>query len=641
MAGAGSGKTSVITQKIAWLHKTAKIPAEQIFAVTFTNKAAREMRTRVSELVTDEIVEQLNISTFHTLGLNIIRRELDHLPYRSGFSIFGADDSLNLIGELIRQTGERNRARCVQIQQQISKWKTELISPAMAASLGDEAKVYAAYEESLVAYNALDFDDLISKPLLLLQQNEAVGTLWRNRVAYLLVDEYQDTNNCQYELVKLLVGDKPGLTVVGDDDQSIYTWRGARPENLQTLQTDYPDLEVIKLEQNYRSTDTILKAANAVIANNPHLFEKRLWSEHGQGQSIRVMDSDNEKHEAEKIAAAIHHHKLVNSTRYGDYAILFRSNYQARELETALRELRIPYILTGGLSFFDRTEVKDALAYLRLVSNPLDDTAYLRVVNTPRRQIGPTTLSKLGGYASQRGNGLLRSSVELGLAQTLSGKSQAALRQFGEFILGYHERAQEENPKQLVTELFDDLDFNSWLKEQSKDETQARRRQENVAELISWIERLSSKGPDKTLIEVVNRLCLLGMIDRDDADDRQNNVALMTLHSAKGLEFPVVYIAGVEEGLLPHSVSLEENNVEEERRLAYVGITRARRELTMSYAKKRKRGGQVMDCEPSRFLSEIPGEYLSWKQKSDITPEEKKALGSSYLENMRNMLQNS
>jgi len=275
------------------------------------------------------------------------------------------------------------------------------------------------------------------------------------------------------------------------------------------------------------------------------------------------------------------------------------------------------------------------------VSNPLDDTAYLRVVNTPRRQVGPTTLSKLGGYASQRGNGLLRSSVELGLAQTLSGKSQAALRQFGEFILGYHERAQEENPKQLVTELFDDLDFNSWLKEQSKDETQARRRQENVAELISWIERLSSKGTDKTLIEVVNRLCLLGMIDRDDTDDRQNNVALMTLHSAKGLEFPVVYIAGVEEGLLPHSVSLEENNVEEERRLAYVGITRARRELTMSYAKKRKRGGQVMDCEPSRFLSEIPGEYLSWKQKSDITPEEKKALGSSYLENMRNMLQNS
>ncbi len=640
LAGAGSGKTSVITRKIAWLNQSAKLPAEQIYAVTFTNKAAREMRSRVSGLVSKETAEKLNISTFHTLGLNIVRRELDNLPYRSGFSIFGADDSLNLIAELTRQTGERNRARCVQIQQQISKWKTELITPTMAASLGDEANVYKAYEESLIAYNALDFDDLITKPLQLLQANESVRKKWQHRVAYLLVDEYQDTNNCQYELIKLLVANKPGLTVVGDDDQSIYTWRGARPENLQTLQTDYPDLEVIKLEQNYRSTDTILKAANGLIANNPHLFEKRLWSDHGQGQPIRVMDSDNEKHEAEKIAAAIHHHKLVGSSRYGDYAILFRSNYQARELETALRELRIPYILTGGMSFFDRSEIKDALAYLRLVSNPQDDTAYLRVVNTPRRQIGPTTLSKLGDYAGQRGNGLLRSSVELGLAQTLSGKSQAALRQFGEFILGFHERAQDESPIKLVKELFDELDFNSWLKDQSKDEAQARRRQENIVELISWIGRLANKGSNQTLIDVVNRLCLLGMIDRDDSDDSQNNVALMTLHSAKGLEFPYVTIAGVEEGLLPHQVSLEENGIEEERRLAYVGITRARRELILSYAKTRKRGGQVMDCEPSRFLTEIPEEHLSWKQQSNASPEEKKAIGSSYLENMRNMLQN-
>lgn len=641
LAGAGSGKTSVITHKIAWLNKSEKLPAEQIFAVTFTNKAAREMRSRVGDLLNKETAAQLNISTFHTLGLNIVRRELEQLPYRKGFSIFAADDSLNLIAELSHQTGANNRARCVQIQQQISKWKTELITPAMAASLGDEAKVYAAYEESLIAYNALDFDDLIVKPLQLLQASEAIRTKWQHRVAYLLVDEYQDTNNCQYELIKILVGNKPGLTVVGDDDQSIYTWRGARPENLQTLQTDYPDLEVIKLEQNYRSTDTILQAANGLIAHNTHLFEKRLWSDLGQGAPIQVMDSDHEKHEAEKIAAAIHHHKLVGSSNYGDYAILFRSNYQARELETALRELRIPYILTGGMSFFDRSEIKDALAYLRLVSNPLDDTAYLRIVNTPRRQIGPTTLSRLGNYAKQRGNGLLRSSIELGLGQTLSGRSQAALRQFGEFMLNFHERAQHESPVKLVEELFYELDFNSWLKEQSKDEAQAKRRQENILELISWIRRLASKRNNKTLIDVVNRLCLLGMIDRDDSDNKQNNVALMTLHSAKGLEFPYVYIAGVEEGILPHKVSLEENGVEEERRLAYVGITRARQELTLSYAKKRKRGGQIMDCEPSRFLSEIPEKHLAWKRQSDATPEEKKALGASYLENMRNMLQNN
>ncbi|MDX5150928.1 MAG: 3'-5' exonuclease, partial [Acidiferrobacterales bacterium] len=402
---------------------------------------------------------------------------------------------------------------------------------------------------------------------------------------------------------------------------------------------DFSDLTVIKLEQNYRSTDTILKAANELISNNPHLFEKRLWSEHGQGQSIRVMDGDNEKHEAEKIAAAIHHHKLVGSSQYKDYAILFRSNYQARELETALRELRIPYVLTGGLSFFDRTEIKDALAYLRLVANPQDDTAYLRVVNTPRRQIGPTTLSKLGDYARNRGNGLLKSSMELGLAQTLSGKSQASLRQFGSLIQDFHERAQDESPVKLVEELFDELEFKNWLREQSKDEAQARRRYDNLVELIAWIGRLSGKDGNQSLIDVVKRLCLLGMLDRED-ENEQDCVSLMTLHSAKGLEFPYVYIAGVEEGILPHQVSLEENGIEEERRLAYVGITRARRELTLSYARQRKRAGQMVDCEPSRFLGEIPAEYLAWQARSAVTEEEKKALGSSYLESMRNMLQN-
>jgi len=639
LAGAGSGKTSVITRKIAWLNRSAKIPAEKIFAVTFTNKAAREMRSRIGELVSKETAEQLNVSTFHTLGLNIIRSELEHLPYRSGFSIFSADDSLNLVAELTRQTGDRNRARCIEVQQRISRWKSEMVTPTMAASLGEEGTVYAAYEQSLQAYNAVDFDDLIIKPLRLLHENEIVRDKWQRKVAHLLVDEYQDTNQGQYELIKALLGKESGLTVVGDDDQSIYTWRGARPENLQTLQQDFPDLTVIKLEQNYRSTDTILKAANALISNNAHLFEKRLWSEHGQGQPIRVLDSDNEKHEAERIAAAIHHHKLVGKTNFKDYVILFRSNYQARELETALRELRIPYILTGGLSFFDRTEIKDALAYLRLVANPHDDTAFLRVVNTPRRQIGPTTLSKLGEYARNRGNGLLKSANELGLAQSLSGKSQAMLRQFSSFILDFHERAQTESPVKLVEELFEELDFKNWLREQSKDETQARRRYENLQELISWIGRLASKGSNQSLIDVVNRLCLLGMLDRED-DGQQDCVSLMTLHSAKGLEFPYVYIAGVEEGILPHQVSLEENGIEEERRLAYVGITRARRELTLSYARQRKRAGQMLDCEPSRFLAEIPAEFLSWQARSTASAEEKKALGSSYLESMRNMLQN-
>jgi len=640
LAGAGSGKTSVITQKIAWLHKKAKVPADKIFAVTFTNKAAREMRSRVSELLNKETAEILNVSTFHTLGLNIIRSEIEHLPYRNGFSIFNSEDSLNLIAELSHQTGARNRSRCVEIQQQISRWKSEMVTPAMAASLSNEASVYEAYEKSLIAYNAVDFDDLIVKPLRLFQENKIVRDKWQHKVAYLLVDEYQDTNHGQYELIKILLGNNKGLTVVGDDDQSIYTWRGARPENLHILQQDFPELEVIKLEQNYRSTDTILKAANALISNNTHIFEKRLWSEHGSGSLIRVMDSDNEKHEAEKIAAAIHHHRLVEKSGYSDHAILFRSNYQARELETALRELRIPYVLTGGMSFFDRTEIKDALSYLRLVANPHDDVAYLRIVNTPRRQIGPTTLTRLGEYARTRGNGLLKASTELGISQTLSGKSQAALNQFSRLILDYHERAQEEAPAKLAQSLFDDLDYKDWLREQSKDEAQARRRFDNLQEFIAWIDRLAGKENQASLVEVVNRMCLLGMLDRDN-DDQQDSVALMTMHSAKGLEFPYVYIAGVEEGIMPHQVSLEEDGVEEERRLAYVGVTRAKRELTLCYARQRKRGGQLVDCEPSRFLAEIPPELLSWKSRSTASEEEKKALGSSYLESMKNMLQDS
>jgi len=639
LAGAGSGKTRVITEKLAWLQRSGHYLPESLFAVTFTNKAAREMKSRAAKTLGSEIADRLNISTFHTLGLNMIRRELEPLGYRNGFTIFDADDTLNLIAELTRQDGKRNRGALLDIQHQISRWKTELVTVDAALAQGEPlALVYAGYEKHLKAYNAFDFDDLIVKPLQLLRSDALALKRWQARVGYLLVDEYQDTNNSQYELIKALVGDKSGLTVVGDDDQSIYTWRGARPENLQTLQSDYPNLTVIKLEQNYRSTNTILHSANALIANNSHLFEKRLWSELGEGEPINVLDSDNEKHEAERIAGAIHLHQMMGKHKYGDYAILFRSNYQARELETALRELRIPYVLTGGTSFFDRSEIKDAMAYLRLLVNPMDDAAYLRIVNTPRRQIGPNTLEKLGRYAGEREMSLLLASLELGLTQFLNEKSCAALRRFGQMIDDFHDRIESDSPAAIIRDLFRELEFDAWLREQSKDEALARRRSENIEELVQWLERLSRKSEGATLIEVVNRLCLLGMIDRDD-DTQQDSVTLMTLHSAKGLEFPFVYIAGVEEGLLPHQNSVEADGLEEERRLAYVGITRAQKELTLCYARKRKRGGDMLDCEPSRFIGELPREFLAWRQRSDQTPEERRANGLSYLESMKNMLQ--
>lgn len=639
LAGAGSGKTSVITRKIAWLHKQHGIPAEHIFAVTFTNKAAREMKSRVAKLLDKDTAAQLKVSTFHSLGLNILRAELHRLGYRPGFSILDAEDSLNLMADLARQEGETDRSKCVDLQRRISHLKTELATPGATVADPYTRRLYESYEKHLKAYNAFDFDDLIVKPVQLLRDDDEARLIWSQKVRYLLVDEYQDTNRSQYELVRLLVGSGAHLTVVGDDDQSIYTWRGARPENLHDLKRDFPDLEVVKLEQNYRSTGRILKAANTLIANNPHLFEKRLWSDMGHGDVITILEADHEKHEAARIAGAIHQHHLMNQTRYRDYAILFRSNYQARELETALRELRIPYVLTGGTSFFDRSEVKDVLAYLRLVVNPQDDTAYLRIVNTPRRQIGPGTLEKLGGYATRRHSSLLPASLELGLGEFVSGKPQAALRRFGEWIMALHQRSEADPPLTLVKELLDELDYNHWLVESSRDAASAKRRQENIGELMEWLGRLAQSGHGQNLTELVNRIALLDMIDRNGEDAEHNQVTLMTLHAAKGLEFPHVYIAGMEEGILPHAASLDEDRLEEERRLAYVGITRARQTLSLCYARQRKRAGALIDCEPSRFLSELPAEDLVWKKRKQEKDKESRETGASYLATMRQMLE--
>jgi len=652
LAGAGSGKTSVITRKIAWLIKECGILPTHIAAVTFTNKAAREMKTRVTGLLKGVESKGLSISTFHTFGLTILRKELTAVGYKPGFSIHDSEDSLNLIRESLR--GNKSVAPET-IQWQISAWKNALVCPeqASADSAGDAllsaaARVYAEYQRSLKAFNALDFDDLILQPVHLLRDYPEISKRWQQQVRYLLVDEYQDTNAGQYALVKYLVGDGGGLTIVGDDDQSVYAWRGARPENLHQLQDDYTNLKVIKLEQNYRCTGRILKAANQLIANNPHLHNKRLWSEHGFGDPIKVLACRDEEHEAERVVSEIMHHKFLHNTNHRDYAILYRGNHQARQFERVLREQRIPYYLSGGLSFFERTEVRDIMAYLKLLANPEYDSAFLRVVNTPRREIGASTLEKLSAYAQQRELSLFAASFEMGLAQHLNDRQLVALKRFCVWLSDLADRSKQEEPAVVLRCLLTDIGYDAWLKETCDSLEAAEKRMENVLELSGWLVRLAKQENEdepSTFAELVARLSLIGMLDSEDEDINSDQVSLMTLHAAKGLEFPYVYIVGMEEGLLPHRSSIGEetevasNAIEEERRLAYVGITRAKKALVFSYANQRRRYGEVVTSEPSRFLNELPADDLQWEGKSGhADPVQKQERGASHVAYLRNLL---
>ena len=643
LAGAGSGKTRVITEKIAYLIEQCGMPAKTIVAVTFTNKAAREMRERVSRLLSKDAGRGLVVSTFHTLGMRILRREATGLGYKSNFSIFDSQDSLHLIDELLRK---RTGAFAPDaLRNQISHWKNELVLPLLAVKQATTefetaaALLFAEYQRNLKAYNALDFDDLILQPVVALQDNEKVREHWQNRVRHLLVDEYQDTNSAQYRLVQLLVGNTTPFTAVGDDDQSIYAWRGANPENLQRLKDDFPRLTVIKLEQNYRSAGCILKCANQLIANNPHLFEKRLWSSLGYGSQLKVMACRDGDHEAERVVSEILHHQFTHATRHGEYAILYRGNHQSRGFEKVLREHSIAYHLSGGTSFFEYTEVKDLLAYLRLLVNEDDDRAFLRVVNTPRRELGAATLEKLGAYASEHELSLLAACFESGLQSVLNKRACSRLREFAEWIVMLADDSRRSEAVPVVRQLIQDIDYSAWLSDNAKDPNDAERRQQNVNDLLDWIERLADKGDDKRgLADVVSRIALLDRLDRDD-EGNSNCVRLMTLHAAKGLEFQHVFMVGVEENILPHRSSIEEDNLEEERRLAYVGITRAQKTLTLSYAGKRRRAGEWESCEPSRFLSELPHEDLEWDKPGTVrNPQIRKQRGQAHLAQLRGLL---
>ena len=616
IAGAGSGKTRVITQKIAHLIQGGFKPTA-IAAITFTNKAAGEMAERLGKLVRLPEGERPLVCTFHALGVRILRRDAKRLGLKASFSILDADDALAILQQALATT-DRKLLRAAQAC--ISLWKNAMLDPeAAAAQARNEterqfARAYRDYAATLAAYQAVDFDDLIRLPLALLRAEPEVAQAWREQLRYLLVDEYQDTNACQYELLKLLAGPREAFTAVGDDDQSIYGWRGATLENLRRLSEDFPRLKVVKLEQNYRSSVTILQAANRLIANNPKLHEKKLWSDHGVGDPITVVACDSDEHEAESVAMRLQAHKFERRGRFADYAILYRGNHQARVIEQTLRKEKIPYVLSGGQSFFDRAEIRDLMAWLRLLANDDDDPAFIRAVTTPRRGVGNTTLEALGRYGGQRHLSMFAALFEQGFEAQVAPRQLEPLRTFGEFVNRIAWRAAREPAAPVLDDLVQAIGYRAHLFD-TLDDKQAAARWQNVTDFVEWLKKRAGEE-GATLLQLAQSVALLSQLDRRDED--LDAVRMTTVHAAKGLEFPHVFIVGCEEGLLPHhgGVAVDEEEgaaedaadttrIEEERRLMYVAVTRAQRSLTLTWCKARRRGRDSRASRPSRFLEEM------------------------------------
>jgi len=681
LAGAGSGKTRVITQKIAYLLRECSYPARHIVALTFTNKAAREMSERVRLLVNPQWLRGLTVGTFHSLGLRFLREEYAAAGLKRGFSILDAHDAQAIIQELVATT---DRARLRAVQQTISLWKNALLDPDAAAQSAQDAneaeavRIYRSYQATLQAYQSVDFDDLIRLPAQLLANHESLRARWQSRVQYLLVDEYQDTNVCQYQMVRLLCGERAMLTAVGDDDQAIYAWRGATSENLAQLARDYPGLRLIKLEQNYRSVQRILQAANQVISHNPKTFDKTLWSDLGVGEAIAVTPMDSDLAEAESIAMRLSASRFERQAQWKDFAVLYRSNHQSRVMEQALRTLRIPYTVSGGQSFFDKAEIRDVLAWLRVIANEDEDPAFIRAATTPKRGIGQGTLQTLGAEAARRGVSLFSVAAEITESLLPAARPREAVQDFVRVIQHFQARAAgrsdvptlaeettqgdllafdpdpitpEEAAKPLqgkvgdpaigidgrrsddagrvLDDLLGAIGYERHLYD-TGDDRQAQSRWANVLELVDWLKRKAEED-DLTLLELVQHVALVTMLERSD-DEEPDAVKLSTLHASKGLEFPYVYLIGVEEGLLPHrgdedgdtseaALAAQARRIEEERRLMYVGITRAQRALQVSWCRKRRRGREDTACEPSRFIEEMGLQALPAAPAGDTDPD--------------------
>ena len=623
LAGAGSGKTRVIVHKIARLLADGGEPAG-LAALTFTNKAAAEMRERARELVGSRAARALAIGTFHALGVRMLREDGGRLGLKPNFSILDADD----VHGVLRDAGGSTDAALVRRWQwAISLWKNRGLdaeAAARAAADDDErtaARVMTRYQGRLAAYQAVDFDDLIGLPLALLQREPEVARRWQQRFAHVLVDEYQDTNAVQYELLKALVGERACFTAVGDDDQSIYGWRGATIDNLRRLPLDFPRLAVIPLEQNYRSTGHILRAANAVIAHNPKLYEKTLWSEHGDGEPVRVVEAEDEEHEADRIVAWLQAERARGGARLADFAVLYRANHQAKPIEQKLRAAQLPYRVSGGTGFFDRAEIKDLCAWLRLVVNGDDDPAFLRAATTPRRGIGHQTLATLGEFAGRWKTSLYEALHIESLGSVLKRAPLESLREFGRVVGDLEHRARHtrgtDEARALLTGWLREIGYESHLRDESESERTAAARWGRVLEFVDWIARrcggeLRREGvvfqtEPQTVLQVAQTIAIVaGLAERDD---EQDVVTLSTLHAAKGLEWPHVYLAGVNEGLLPYGSTGDEpitpERLAEERRLMYVGITRARRTLAVGTLRRRRRGSESAPAIPSRFIAEL------------------------------------
>jgi ATP-dependent DNA helicase Rep len=642
LAGAGSGKTRVITHKIARLIQSGLEP-ERIAAITFTNKAAAEMRERAKGLV-GKGAQKVLICTFHALGVRMMRQDGAALGLKPQFSILDTDDVTSLLKDA---GGTTDAATARQWQWTISKWKNmglDAVAALASAQTEEEAliaRIMARYEERLTAYQSVDFDDLISLPLRLMRDHPEVRQRWQGQLGHVLVDEYQDTNATQYELLKWLVNQAQRsdarLTAVGDDDQSIYGWRGATLDNLRRLPQDFAQLKVVKLEQNYRSTSAILRAANHLIQPNPKLFPKTLFSELGEGEPVRVIECDHEEHEAERVVARIQSLRAGHGTQaaveWKDFAVLYRANHQARVFEQALRKAQIPYKVSGGQSFFDRAEIRDLCAWLRLISNNDDDPAFVRAATTPKRGIGHQTLQNLGTFANQYKLSLFEALFSHSLPSVLPARSLTSLQEFGRLINDLEYRARHttghEQAQQFLTEWLTEIGYETWLRDQEDSPKLADARWSNVQDFIGWMaQRCGGQLEDvagaqiataqQSLLEVIQTVSLISTLSEREQD--QNVVSLSTLHAAKGLEWPHVMLVGINDGVLPfhkearRTATQEEIDaideqlgvrLEEERRLMYVGITRAQRTLLASWCRKRKKGREMVSALPSRFIAEM------------------------------------
>lgn len=628
LAGAGSGKTRVITERIGALVER-DVPNDAITAVTFTNKAAREMRERLEKRLGEDKVKRLRICTFHALGLMMVREHAKLLGRRARLSIFAVTEQKSamrsVLADMKLPTDADQVDRVMSKMSQIKNGMTEAKDNAMSM-------IIEKYNSLLEKMNAVDFDDLIVLPLKLLSEHDDVRALWQSRCRHFLVDEYQDSSRMQYDFVRLLAPENANLTVVGDDDQSIYGWRGADVKNLFQLNRDYPSLEVVRLEENYRSTGTILKGSNSLIAHNSERMGKTLRSNLGLGKNIRVWEAATIEEEAERVVAEIRAQRASGKINWEDFCILYRASFRSRAFEMALREAGVPYHVSGGLSFFDRAEIQDFLAYLRLIGNFTDDLAFMRAISRPRRGIGSKALELMGEFAHQKNCSLLETCLE----DDFQHSKVNVLRAFGSMLVEIEHTFSHGEPDVAFDMLLERSGFEDAIRTEADDEDDAERRMGNLMSLRRWWLRHSENGGD-----LATFLQHIFLVADNEEDDPEGQVRLMTVHGAKGLEFSHVFVVGMEDGSFPHRNAVAENRLEEERRLMYVAMTRARFRLTLSYATSQRRFGQVEKRGPSPFLKEIDTEVLHWVDKESNSEEGKAAAkeeAAAHMAAMREML---